>query len=110
MRRGVGIYLVTRVHGLRTHLITPHDMQALAKSKSLKGISDGLMKTDYAAEVGQLPTKEQDATSLEDIFLKKLVERFFFLRRAAQGSMQDLLARYGLRFEVENRAFVPLDI
>jgi vacuolar-type H+-ATPase subunit C/Vma6 len=102
MRRGASIYLVTRTHGLRTHLITPRDMQLLAKAKTLRDVSDGLLKTDYAVEIGQLPTHEQDAATLENIFLKKLVERFFFVRRAARGMMQDLLSRYCARFEVEN--------
>lgn len=102
MTRGASIYLVTRVHGLRTHLITQHDIQILAKAQRLKDISDSLMKTDYAPEIGQLPTEEQDAVTLEGIFLRKLVQRFFFVRRTAQGKMQDLLGRYCARFEVEN--------
>lgn len=102
MRRGAGNYLITRVHGLRTHLITPRDMQILARAKDLKDFSESLLKTDYAAEIGQLPTQERDAATLENVFLKKLVEKFFFVRRAAQGKMQDLLSRYCARFEVEN--------
>jgi vacuolar-type H+-ATPase subunit C/Vma6 len=77
-------------------------MQILAKVKDLRDVSDGLLKTDYAAQIGQVPTNEQDAATLENVFLKKLVERFFFLRRAAQGKMQDLISRYCARFEVEN--------
>jgi vacuolar-type H+-ATPase subunit C/Vma6 len=80
----------------------PSDIQVLAKAKSLRGVCDGLLKSDYAVDIGQLPTQEQDATTLEHIFLKKVVERFFFVRRAAQGKMQDLLTRYCARFEVEN--------
>jgi vacuolar-type H+-ATPase subunit C/Vma6 len=102
MGRGASVYLVTRTHGLRTHLITPRDTQILAKAKTLRDVSDNLLKTDYAVEIGQLPTQEQDATTLENIILKKLVERFFFVRRSAQGKMQDLLTRYSARFEVEN--------
>jgi vacuolar-type H+-ATPase subunit C/Vma6 len=102
MRRGASIYLVTRTHGLRTHLIPAHDIQILSKTKSMRDLSDSLLKTDYAAEISQLPTHEYDAATLEGIFLKKLVERFFFVSRAAQGKMQDLLTRYCARFEVEN--------
>lgn len=102
MRRGASIYLVTRTHGLRTHLIQPRDIQVLARVKTLKDVSDGLMKSEYGTEIGQLPTQEQDTVTLEGIFLKKLVDRFLFLRRAAQGKMQDLLTRYCTRFEVEN--------
>ncbi len=102
MRRGASIYLLTRVHGLRTHLIAPRDIQLLAKARKLRDVSDNLMKTDYATEIGQLPTQEQDARTLEGVFLRKLVERFFFVRLAAQGKMQDLLSRYCARFDVEN--------
>ena len=102
MRRNVDPYIITRVHGLRTHLITPDTLQILVKSKSLKDVSDNLMKTDYAPDVGQIPTQEQDAISLEDIFYKKLVERFFFLRSVSQGKMKELLTRYCARFEVED--------
>jgi V/A-type H+-transporting ATPase subunit C len=77
-------------------------MQILAKAKTLRDVSDNLLKTDYAVEIGQLPTQEQDATTLENIILKKLVDRFFFVRRSAQGKMQDLITRYSARFEVEN--------
>jgi len=102
MRRGAGIYLVTRIHGLRTHLIVPSDLQVLVKAKGLRAVYDALMKTDYATDMSQLPAPEQDASTFEEIFLKKLVERFFFVRRAAQGKVQDLLTRYCARFEVEN--------
>jgi vacuolar-type H+-ATPase subunit C/Vma6 len=102
MKKGAGIYLVTRIHGLRTHLIPPRDIQILAKARDIRDVSDNLMKTDYATELGQLPSQERDAAMLERVFLRKLVERFFFVRRAAQGKMQDLLGRYCARFEVEN--------
>jgi len=102
MSRGAGIYIVTRVHGLRTHLITSHDIGLLAKAKSIRDIADSLMKTEYATELSQLPTAEQDAATLENIFLNRLVQRFFFVRRVAQGKLQDLLTRYCARFEVEN--------
>lgn len=102
MKGGSGIYLVTRIHGLRTHLIPPRDIQILAKAKNLRDVTDKLMKTDYATEIGKIPTAEQDATTLEGIFLRRLVERFFFVQRAAQGKIQELLSRYCARFEVEN--------
>jgi vacuolar-type H+-ATPase subunit C/Vma6 len=102
MARGASTYLITRTHGLRTHLILSRDLQLLAKAKNLKDLSDDLLKTDYSDEISKLPTQEQDAVSLERIILKKLVERFFFVRRSAQGKMQELLTRYCARFEVEN--------
>jgi vacuolar-type H+-ATPase subunit C/Vma6 len=102
MKGGAGIYLITRIHGLRTHLISPADIQLLAKAKNLRDVTDNLLKTDYASEIGKIPTAEQDATTLEGIFLRRLVERFYFVQRAAQGRTQELLSRYCARFEVEN--------
>jgi len=102
MSSAAGMYLVTRVHGLRTHLIAPSDVRILAKAKTLRDVSDNLLKTSYAAEISKLPTEELDAAALEEIFLGILVERFFFVPRAATGNMQELLNRYCTRFEVEN--------
>jgi vacuolar-type H+-ATPase subunit C/Vma6 len=102
MKAAAITYLVTRTHGLRTHLISSRDMQFLAKVKSLREVSDNLLKTEYGTEIGKLPTKEIDASSLEEIFLKTLVNRFFFITREAQGKMQELLTQYCARFEVEN--------
>ena len=95
-------YLVTRTHGLRTHLITSRDIQFLAKTKNLREVSDNLLKTEYGTEIGKLPTKEVDASTLEDIFLKTLVDRYFLITREAQGKMRELLTAYCTRFEVEN--------
>lgn len=102
MSSAAGMYLVTRVHGLRTHLISSDDVRILAKAKTLRDVSDSLLKTSYATAVSKLPTRELDAAALEEIFLGMLVERFFFVPRAAQGNLQDLLNRYCARFEVEN--------
>jgi vacuolar-type H+-ATPase subunit C/Vma6 len=74
----------------------------LAKAKSLRDVFDSLMKTEYATELSQLSSRDNDAATLEGIFQKKLVDRFFFLSRTAQGKMQDLLIKYSARFEVEN--------
>jgi len=82
--------------------MTSDDIRFLARSKGLREVSDNLLKTEYGTEISKLPTKEVDAATLEAIFLKKLVERFFFLIRQAQGNMRDLLKEYCSRFEAEN--------
>lgn len=102
MRYGADIYLVTRVHGLRTHIILARDIKILAKAKTLRDVFDSLMKTDYATELGRLPAQDNDAATLEQIFHKKLADRFFFVSRIAQGRMRDLVTEYSARFEVEN--------
>ena len=102
MKPAAIMYIVTRTHGLRTHLIPSRDMQFLAKVKSLREVSDNLLKTEYGAEISKLPTKEIDGSTLEEIFLKTLVKRFFFITREAQGKIKELLTEYCARFEVEN--------
>jgi len=102
MKPAAIMYLVTRTHGLKTHLISPRDIQLLVKAKSLREVSDNLLKAEYGTEISKLPTREVDALTLEEIFLKILVDRFFFITREAQGKLQDLLTRYCGRFEVEN--------
>jgi len=99
MKPAAIMYLVTRTHGLRTHLIPQRDMQFLAKVKSLREVADNLLKTEYGTEISKLPTKEVDASTLEEIFLKTLVHRFFFITREAQGKVQELLTEYCARFE-----------
>ena len=63
-------YLITRVHGLKTHLIKREDYNAMLKTKDLKDFIDILMKTEYSEEISVIPEKELDASVLEKIFQK----------------------------------------
>lgn len=96
------IYLVTRTHGMRTHLLTDDNFKAMAKSRSLSDIVDLLLRSDYAADIGKLPSEQIDSVKLEMIFLKTLVERFFNLTKNAKGKGREFLDNYVARIEVEN--------
>jgi len=96
------IYLVTRTHGRRTHLLTPESFNAIMKSRSLPEIVDHLLKSDYAGEIGKVPSDEVDSVRLEKIFLEALVERYFAPTRDARGRTKEFLAAYASRIEVEN--------
>ncbi len=96
------IYLVTRTHGMRTHLLTDDNFKAMAKSKNLSDIIDLLLRSDYATEIGKLPSEQIDSLKLEMIFLKTLVERFYNLSKNAKGKGREFLENYISRIEVEN--------
>jgi len=102
MRSPSTIYLITRTHGRRIHLLTSEDMRVMAKSKSLSEVVDQLLRSDYAGEVSKLPTGEVDSVRLEKIFLGTLVERFFTLMRDSKGKARDFIEAYAARLEVEN--------
>lgn len=95
-------YLITRVHGLKTHLIKHEDFDAMIKAKGLKEVIEILLKTEYADQISMIPEKNLDASTLEKIFLKKLVERAYFILKASPQKIRDLLVEYYRRFEVEN--------
>jgi vacuolar-type H+-ATPase subunit C/Vma6 len=96
------IYLITRTHGRRIHLLTPENVKAMSKSRSLPDIVDHLLRSDYAPEIGKLPTGEINSVRLERIFLKILVERFFTIVKDSNGKAQEFLETYAARIEVEN--------
>lgn len=96
------IYLVTRTHGRRTHLLTPENFKAITKSRSLREVVDHLLKSDYAGEIGKVPSEEVNSVKLEKIFLEALVERFFALTKDARGRTKEFLEAYVSRIEVEN--------
>ena len=95
-------YLITRVHGLKTHLITREDLLAMIKTKDLKEVVDLLLKTEYAEKTSVLPEKDLDASTLEKIFQRKLVERVFFLLTITPPKLREILVEYYRRFEIEN--------
>jgi V/A-type H+-transporting ATPase subunit C len=74
----------------------------MAKSKNLSEIVDQLLRSDYASEIGKIPSEQIDSSRLEMIFLKTLVERFFNLTSNAKGRSREFLENYFARIEIEN--------
>jgi len=96
------IYVVTRTHGLRPHLLKSEDYVRILRSKNLTEISDILFKSDYAPELSRISARELDAFQLEKIFYQKLSERFAFLFQITSGSLREALEGYYRKIEVEN--------
>ncbi len=102
MRSPSVIYLITRTHGRRTHLLTSENLKAISKSRSLPEVVDQLLRSDYASEIGKLPTEEVDSVRLEKIFHRTLVERFLQPVKDTKGKAGEFLEAYAARIEVEN--------
>ncbi len=96
------IYIVTRAHGLRTHLLKPEDISVLSKAPDLSTIVEALLKGDYAQDVSAIPSEKINAISLTEIFYKKLADRFYFIAKITSGSLRKFFEDYAKRLEVEN--------
>jgi vacuolar-type H+-ATPase subunit C/Vma6 len=96
------IYLVTRTHGRRTHLLSHESLKAISRSRSLPEIVDHLLKSDYAVKISKIPSEELDSVRLEKIFSESLVERLFAVTKDARGKTKEFLEAYSARIEVEN--------
>ncbi|MBS7623456.1 V-type ATPase subunit [Candidatus Bathyarchaeota archaeon] len=96
------IYLVTRTHGRRTHLLPHESLKAISRSRSLPEIVDHLLRSDYAVNISRIPSEELDSVRLEKIFSEMLVERLFTVTKDARGGVKEFLEAYSARIEVEN--------
>ncbi len=96
------IYIVTRAHGLRTHLLKPEDISALIKAPNLSTIVEALLKGDYAQDVSAIPSEKINAISLTEVFYKKLAGRFYFIVKVTGRSLRKFFEDYAKRLEVEN--------
>ncbi|RJS75089.1 hypothetical protein CW710_00100 [Candidatus Bathyarchaeota archaeon] len=95
-------YLITRAHGLKTHLLKPEDIRLLVRSRDVREIVDYLAKGDYSSEIAKIPIMEVEEVKLERLFREKLSRRFYHVLMIAHGSIRDALYEYVRRIEVEN--------
>jgi vacuolar-type H+-ATPase subunit C/Vma6 len=96
------IYIVTRAHGLRTHLLKPEDVLFFCRAPDLSAIVDALLRGDYAQEMSAIPSGRLNAISLTEVFYKELAERFYFIVKITSGSLRRFFVDYSKRLEVEN--------
>lgn len=102
MKSAKVIYLITRTHGLKQHLLRSEDLVRMLRAKDIVEMSDVLLKTDYAADLSKLPLKELDAGQLERIFYGKLSERLSYLFQITSGKIRQVLEDYYRKIEVQN--------
>jgi vacuolar-type H+-ATPase subunit C/Vma6 len=96
------IYIVTRAHGLRTHLLRSEDILSLSKAPDLSTIVEALLKGDYAQDVSAIPSEKINAISLTEVFYKKLADRLYFMVKITGRYLRNFFEDYAKRLEVEN--------
>lgn len=96
------IYLITRAHGLRQHLLRSEQLVHILRSKNMAEVYDFLLRTDYSADFSKIPLEELDVVRLEQIFQHTLSNRLYFMLQMASGRTRELLEEYSRRIEVEN--------
>jgi vacuolar-type H+-ATPase subunit C/Vma6 len=104
------LYLVTRVHGLMTHLLKPDEIQKLVNADNVQRLAEQLMATDYssegelrgAVEISRPRLEKLRASELEEIFLRKMVSRLFFISSISPVKIKEFVLAYSRRFEFEN--------
>jgi len=104
------LYLVTRVNGLMTHLLRPDEIQKLVNADSVQRLAEQLMATDYSsegelqgvAEISRPRLEKLRASELEEVFLRKMVSRLFFISSIAPVKIKEFVLAYSRRFEFEN--------
>lgn len=95
-------YLVTRTHGLKTHLLKPEQILQILRSKDLAEAYDILLKTEYSRELSKTSPVELDGAQLEANFYQKLSQRLFFILSITSEKTKNALEAYCRRIEVEN--------
>ncbi|MGQ9780732.1 MAG: V-type ATPase subunit [Nitrososphaeria archaeon] len=96
------IYLVTRAHGLHTHLLTREDYSSLTKAKSLNAMTENLLRGDYGPEISKMPSGAASASDLNQVFYSILVSRVYYLSKIAPNKAREFMVTYADRYQVEN--------
>jgi len=96
------IYLLTRTHGLRTHLLNQDNYRNLLKTKDLNAIVEYLLKTDYGPDISKIPSELISSSNLIPVFYSILMSRVYHLAKIAPSKVREFLVFYADRYEVEN--------
>lgn len=96
------IYLVTRTHGLHTHLLTEENYRNVLKTKDLNSLVEYLLRTDYGPETSKISSESINSMKLGQVFYSVLMSRVYHLIRLAPRDFRDFLFLYAERYEMEN--------
>lgn len=102
MRSPKVIYLITRAHGLKTHLLKPEQFLRMLTWRNVSAIYDFLLKTDYSEELAMISPENFDPTEMERIFYDKLSQRLYFLLEISDGRIKTAFESYSRKIEIEN--------
>lgn len=102
MRSPSLIYLITRIHGLSTHLISDIDIDSMIKAPSFESLIDLLLRTDYGIHISSISKEELTVYNIERIFASIYSERIYYPIRFTGGAVKKFMINYARRIEVEN--------
>ncbi len=102
MRSASYIYLITRAHGLSTHLFNAEDFRALARTRDLNSFVESVSRGDYAEKIGLLSRESITARELNKVFSEVYVDRLLYLLKVAPEPVNKFLDAYTRRVEVDN--------
>jgi vacuolar-type H+-ATPase subunit C/Vma6 len=96
------IYLITRAHGLKTHLLKQEQFLRMLTWENVSAIYDLLLKTDYSEELALVSPDAFDPSQMERVFYQKLSQRLYFLLEISDGKIRTALESYSRKIEIEN--------
>ena len=96
------LFLISRTHGLKTHLLKKQDFIRLLRTQNIAGMIELLLSSDYSTELSRVQTTELNALRLEKMFYEKLSQRWYSLLRISSGRLKELLETNAERLEIEN--------
>jgi len=102
LRSAAYIYLITRAHGLATHLLSNDDFKAFARLKDLNAFVEAISKGDYAEKIGLLPREKLSAKELSSVFSDIYVDRLLYLLKVAPQPINKFLDAYTRKVEIDN--------
>ncbi len=102
MRSPALVYLITRAHGLSTHLLLQDNYKTLLKSKDLTSLVEYLLRSDYGSEISKIPSEKISALTLSQVVYSVLTSRFYHLINIAPSDVKKFLELYTERFIIEN--------
>jgi len=96
------VYLITRAHGLKTHLLKTDQFFRMLTWRDMSAIYDFLLKTDYSEELAMISPEHFDPAEMERIFYNKLSQRLYFLLEISDGRIRTAFESYSRKIELEN--------
>lgn len=96
------IYLVTRTHGLHTHLLTEENYRNVLKTKDLNSLVEYILRTDYGPETSKISSESLNSMKLGKVFYSVLISRVYHLIQIVPRDFRDFLFLYAERYEMEN--------
>lgn len=102
MKTAKGLFLISRAHGLHSHMLDDTDFARLLHAQGLKEFSEMLQTTDYSSELSKIPSIELTSAPLERVFYERLSERWFSLLQMTSGKLRSILELYCRALEIEN--------